>query len=147
MIPLQSIFNCYGFSYLAPLRNCAPNSRTTSRSSGCVSPFATTQYNDGDNKKTNDRIVDYNPIHTAAGVSATLALAWAIMGAATPSNAYESSVSSSVTSSSVQLGKSYSESDFADFSLPSYQDVTAAEVNSNLKGDKDLLGEKFKEAR
>ena len=69
------------------------------------------------------------------------------MGAATPSNAYESSVSSSVTSSSVQLGKSYSESDFADFSLPSYQDVTAAEVNSNLKGDKDLLGEKFKEAR
>lgn len=37
-----------------------------------------------------------------------------------------------------------SDSDFADFSLPSYRAATDAAVNSNLKGDKFLLGEASK---
>jgi len=50
-----------------------------------------------------------------------------------------------LTSSSVQV--SYSNSDFVDFSLPSYQDVAAAEINSNLSGGKDLLDDKYKTMR
>ena len=53
--------------------------------------------------------------------------------------------SSTLTSSSVQV--SYSNSDFVDFSLPSYQDVAAAEINSNLSGGKDLLDDKYKTMR
>ena len=49
-----------------------------------------------------------------------------------------------MTSSSVQLGASYSDSDFADFSLPSYQDVANAEINTNLKGGKELMGDQYK---
>lgn len=37
-----------------------------------------------------------------------------------------------------------SDGDFADFSLPSYEKATSAEVNTNLKGDKFLLGEASK---
>ena len=63
-----------------------------------------------------------------------------------PSLSNEDIISSStLTSSSVQV--SYSNSDFVDFSLPSYQDVAAAEINSNLSGGKDLLDDKYKTMR
>mmetsp|Transcript_14160 Transcript_14160/g.21884 ORF Transcript_14160/g.21884 Transcript_14160/m.21884 type:complete len:203 (+) Transcript_14160:62-670(+) len=47
--------------------------------------------------------------------------------------------SSSSSSSSFMVSAEYSSSDFTDFSLPSYQDALTAELNSNLKGDKQLF--------
>lgn len=47
--------------------------------------------------------------------------------------------SSSSSSSSFVVSAEYSSSDFTDFSLPSYQDALKAELNSNLKGDKQLF--------
>ena len=46
---------------------------------------------------------------------------------------------SSSSSSSIVVSAEYSSSDFTDFSLPSYQDALKAELNSNLKGDKQLF--------
>jgi len=40
----------------------------------------------------------------------------------------------------------YSSSDFTDFSLPSYKDALTAELNSNLKGEKNLFGEEASSA-
>ena len=56
-----------------------------------------------------------------------------------PTEGVISGSSSSSSSSFVVAG--YSESDFTDFSLPSYKDVSAAEINTNLKGGKLLFGE------
>jgi len=42
------------------------------------------------------------------------------------------------------LSGAVKDSDIADFSMPSYQEASRAEVNSNLKGDKFLLGEASK---
>ena len=39
---------------------------------------------------------------------------------------------------------SVSDSDIVDFSMPSYQDASRAAINSNLKGEKFLLGEASK---
>ena len=41
----------------------------------------------------------------------------------------------------VAADSSVKDSDIADFSMPSYTEASRAEVNSNLKGDKYLLGE------
>jgi hypothetical protein len=46
--------------------------------------------------------------------------------------------------SSVVISGSIKDSDIADFSMPSYQEASRAEVNSNLKGDNYLLGEASK---
>lgn len=34
-----------------------------------------------------------------------------------------------------------SDSDYADFSLPSYKDVSSAEINTNLKGSKQIFSD------
>ena len=79
---------------------------------------------------------------TTAATAFTLGL-WAMN--ASPSlaeplaNPMPAVISSSSSSSFVVAG--YSESDFTDFSLPSYKDVSAAEINTNLKGGKLLFGE------
>ena len=76
---------------------------------------------------------------TTAATTLTLGL-WAMN--ASPSLAEpltNPTVISSSSSSFVVAG--YSESDFTDFSLPSYKDVSAAEINTNLKGGKLLFGE------
>mmetsp|Transcript_16256 Transcript_16256/g.23908 ORF Transcript_16256/g.23908 Transcript_16256/m.23908 type:complete len:166 (-) Transcript_16256:223-720(-) len=41
-------------------------------------------------------------------------------------------------------GAAFAADDFVDFSLPSYEAVSRAELNSNLKGDNFLLGEESK---
>lgn len=77
------------------------------------------------------------------GIVATLALGWSLgvsSGVAAPASTHDwtPSVSSGGGSSFVVA---YSDSDFADFSLPSYKEVSAAEINTNLKGGNQLLGE------
>lgn len=77
------------------------------------------------------------------GIAATLALGWSVgmssSIAAPKSNLdWTPSVSNGGGSGFVVA---LSDSDFADFSLPSYQEVNAAEINTNLKGGKQLFGE------
>ena len=151
LLSLQCIYNggVVGFSPTVP-------TMTTSSPSSTSSLFAINDYDDISLKNTNK--VDYHhPLHNKiAKITATLALGLTIgtsSGIAydnnnySPNNAEIVSSASMMTSSSVQLSASYSNSDFADFSLPSYQDVTAADVNSNLSGGKDLLGDEFKTFR
>ena len=149
LLSLQCIYNggVVGFSPAVP-------TMTTSSPSSTSSLFAINDYDDISSKNTK---VDYHhPLHNKiAKITATLALGLTIgtsSGIAYDNNNYspnnaEIVSSNMMTSSSVQLSASYSDSDFADFSLPSYQDVTAAEVNSNLSGGKDLLGDEFKTFR
>ena len=108
--------------------------------------------NDDVNPKKKD-VIDYQLHNKVASIAATLLLGLTI--GTTSSIAYDGYPSLSntditvsnnmMTSSSVQL--SYGNSDFVDFSLPSYQDVTAAEINSNLSGGTDLLADKYKTMR
>jgi len=108
--------------------------------------------NDDVNSKKKD-IIDHQLHNKVASIAATLVLGLTI--GTTSSIAYDNYGSLShkditvsnnmLTSSSVQV--SYSNSDFVDFSLPSYQDVAAAEINSNLSGGKDLLDDKYKTMR
>jgi len=82
--------------------------------------------------------------HNIASIAATVAvLGWsACSGSSIAYSPVESSsidLSDRVGGSSVVVA-SYSESDFADFSLPSYQEVSAAGINTNLKGGKQLFG-------
>ena len=110
-----------------------------------ITPLGATN-NDGGTAEEEAKSVNYNPLRIA-NVAAALALVSTI--GASSGVAYEYSqpsmtASSSMTSSSVQLGASYSDSDFADFSLPSYQDVANAEINTNLKGGKELMGDQYK---
>lgn len=102
--------------------------------------------NKDDTAEEETKTVNYHPLRLA-NVAIALALASTI--GASSGIAYEYSqpsttASSSMTSSSTQLGASYSDSDFADFSLPSYQDVASAEINTNLKGGKELMGDQYK---
>ena len=81
-----------------------------------------------------------------AGIAATLALGWTMgvgssIAAPTTITLGSDWTSSTPSSSSSTLVVALSESDFADFSLPSYSEVSAAEVNTNLKGGKQLFGE------
>mmetsp|Transcript_16905 Transcript_16905/g.48572 ORF Transcript_16905/g.48572 Transcript_16905/m.48572 type:complete len:193 (-) Transcript_16905:92-670(-) len=78
-----------------------------------------------------------------AHIAATLALGWAV-GAGSSHAAPLSSNDWSSTTSSSSFVVALSDNDFADFSLPSYGEATKAEVNTNLKGDKYLLGEASK---
>jgi hypothetical protein len=55
-------------------------------------------------------------------------------------------IAAAPNSASAAAASSYSESDFANFSLPSYQDVVASSANSNLKGGKMLFDEEQKTA-
>eukprot|EP00542_Grammatophora_oceanica_P017327 CAMPEP_0194048470 /NCGR_PEP_ID=MMETSP0009_2-20130614/27374_1 /TAXON_ID=210454 /ORGANISM="Grammatophora oceanica, Strain CCMP 410" /LENGTH=205 /DNA_ID=CAMNT_0038694333 /DNA_START=65 /DNA_END=682 /DNA_ORIENTATION=+ len=144
LLSLNSIFHgVVGFSHVVPT---ALTSRTSTSAL-----FAITHHHDSDINPKEMRKVD-NPLHNIASIAATLALGWTL--SISSSIAYDCSppptteVSSSITSTSVQLagGGSYSDSDFADFSLPSYRDVAAAEINTNLKGGTDLLGDEFKAA-
>ena len=106
-----------------------------------ITPLGATNNDDG-TAEEEAKTVNYNPLRIA-NVAAALALVSTI--GASSGVAYASmTASSSMTSSSVQLGASYSDSDFADFSLPSYQDVANAEINTNLKGGKELMGDQYK---
>ena len=143
LLSLQCISNgVVGFSSVVP-------KSSVSRSSTL---FAIN--NDDINSKKNDSI-DHQLQNKITSIAATLVFGLII--GTTSSIAYDSYPSltsnkdiissSTLTSSSVQLSASYSSSDFVDFSLPSYQDVAAAEINSNLSGGKDLLADKYKTMR
>eukprot|EP00985_Skeletonema_marinoi_P028925 scaffold26311_cov85-Skeletonema_marinoi.AAC.1 len=69
-------------------------------------------------------------------MSASPSLASPLMNPTAPSS----------SSSSFMVSAEYSSSDFTDFSLPSYKDALTAELNSNLKGEKNLFGEEASSA-
>ena len=141
LLSLQCISNgVVGFSPVVP-------KSSVSRSSTL---FAINNDDDVNPKKKD--MIDHQLHNKVASIAATLVFGLTI--GTTSSIAYDSfpsqsnkdiTVSSTLTSSSVQV--SYSNSDFVDFSLPSYQDVAAAEINSNLSGGKDLLDDKYKTMR
>lgn len=126
--------------------------RTSISRSSASSLFAINNDDDVNPKKKD--MIDHQLHNKVASIAATLVFGLSI--GTTSSIAYDSypllpsnkdiTVSNNMlTSSSVQV--SYSNSDFVDFSLPSYQDVAAAEINSNLSGGKDLLDDKYKTMR
>lgn len=129
----------HGVVGFSPTQRYPSGPTLTSRSSPAAL-FATT-----DVDVTSKETKKVDPLQHVATIAATLALGWTIGTA--PSVAYDySTPTSAMTSSSVQLGGNYKDSDYADFSLPSYQETVAAELNSNLKGGKELLGDDYKEA-
>ena len=143
LLSLQCISNgVVGFSSVLP----------TSSVSRSLTSSLFANNNDDLNPKKKDSI-DHQLHNKVASIAATLVFGLTI--GTTSSIAYDSYPSLSntditvsnnmMTSSSVQL--SYDNSDFVDFSLPSYQDVTAAEINSNLSGGTDLLADKYKTMR
>jgi len=82
-----------------------------------------------------------------ASFASALALGWGVVtstsiasASISPSAGYSPSTISSITVAAID---SISAADVADFSLPSYGDVVAAEKNSNLKGTTNLLGEEY----
>ena len=115
----------------------------------------TTQHNDvlarSALRATNDARegeVDFQLQRKVAGIAATLALGWTVgvgssiaAPATIPLVSDWTSPSTPSSSSSSTVVVAMSESDYADFSLPSYKEVTTAEVNTNLKGGKQLFGE------
>ena len=123
---LQSMLCCEGFSPLSQ------NAKTKLSRSAL---FAT-------NEREQQKQVDLQ--QKAAQIAATLALGWAVGAsasfAAPPSNNDWSSATMASSNIVVALG----DSDFADFSLPSYEETSKADVNTNLKGGKYLLGEASK---
>ena len=143
LLSLQCISNgVFGFSPVLP----------TSSRSLTTSLFA---INNDDNINPKKDSIDHQVHNKVTSIAATLVFGLTI--GTTSSIAYDNYPllpsnkdiisSSTLTSSSVQLSASYSNSDFVDFSLPSYQDVAAAEINSNLSGGKDLLDDKYKTMR
>lgn len=105
---------------------------------------------DGTSSLTSLKSVNVNQQEDSASkvsvdIAATTTLAmglWAMSASpilASPLMNPTASSSSSSSSSSFVVSAEYSSSDFTDFSLPSYQDTLAAELNSNLKGNKQLF--------
>ena len=150
VISLQSLsYNCNGFSPLVQHKHNNGLLAATEMQMQQSSLFAITHQHNDD---CDERAVQLPKVSTVA--AAALALSLTMMMGASSSIAYDyqhsqdttTSTTSSVTSSTIQLGAaSYSESDFADFSLPSYSDVASAEINTNLKGGKELLDDQYKE--
>ena len=151
VISLQSLsYYCNGFSPLVQHKHNNGLLATTEKQMQQSSLFAITHHHQH-NDDCDERAVQLPRVSTVA--AAALALSFTMMSASS-SVAYDyqhspdtaTSTTSSVTSSTIQLGAaSYSESDFADFSLPSYSDVASAEINTNLKGGKELLDDQYKE--
>ena len=88
----------------------------------------------------------------AMKVVAALALAAMSWGIATTPPAFaattatdDSSFLTSSTSVVLSASSAVKDSDIADFSMPSYEAASRAEVNSNLKGESYLLGEASKD--
>jgi len=77
--------------------------------------------------------------HNVASMAATLALGLTIGASSVTAAPTMDSGWAPTTSTSSSFMVAYSDSDFADFSLPSYKEVTNAAINSNLKGGKNLL--------
>ena len=155
VISLQSLsYYCNGFSPLVQVQHKNNNNGLSAATEKERQPslFAITHHNDN----SDERVVVQLP-NKVATIAATTTLALSlitIMGASSSVAAYDyhqsplpttTITSSSITSSTIQVGASYSESDFADFSLPSYSDVASAEINTNLKGGKDLLDDQYKD--
>ena len=92
--------------------------------------------------------LDNDAWKTAMKVVAALTLAAMSWGVATTPPAFAAEDNSSFLTSSTSVvlsaGASVKDGDIVDFSMPSYESATRAEVNSNLKGDKYLLGEASK---
>lgn len=88
----------------------------------------------------NDNAVDFqtDTKKRAATFAATVALGWGVASAGAFAGTLPASTPS-VASSTVTISKEY-----ADFSMPSYAETTAATINTNLKGDKFLLGDASK---
>mmetsp|Transcript_13212 Transcript_13212/g.19958 ORF Transcript_13212/g.19958 Transcript_13212/m.19958 type:complete len:190 (-) Transcript_13212:977-1546(-) len=123
LLSVQSL--CTGFS---PVKNSPQHHHVL------PSPSALRATNNG-------REVDFQ--HKLAGIAATLALGWTV-GVSSSIAAPTTTTTSSnewTTGSSSSFMVALSDSDFADFSLPSYKEVSAAEINTNLKGGKNLFGE------
>ena len=83
-----------------------------------------------------------------AGFATALMLGWGVASSASVAASINPSLDysfMSTTSSSITVAAldKVSDSEIADFSLPSYGAVVAAEKNSNLKGKNNLLGEEY----
>ena len=154
VMSLQSLsYYCNGFSPLVQVQHKNNNNGLSAATEKERQPslFAITHHH---NDNSDERIVIQLP-NKVATIAATTTLALSLtMGASSSVAAYDyhqsplpttTITSSSITSSTIQVGASYSESDFADFSLPSYSDVASAEINTNLKGGKDLLDDQYKD--
>jgi hypothetical protein len=90
---------------------------------------------------------DFDP--RAAGIALALTLGWAV--GSSPSLAFPSLADPSPSNHMAKTSSTFivalSDSDFADFSLPSYQEVSAAEINTNLKGSKQIFSDGFAASR
>ena len=102
---------------------------------------------DGTSSPTSLKSVNVNQQEDSASkvsvnIAATTTLAiglWAMSTSPSLASPLINPTASSSSSSSFMVSAEYSSSDFTDFSLPSYQDALTAELNSNLKGDKQLF--------
>ena len=90
---------------------------------------------------------DFNP--RSVGIALTLALGWAV--GSSPSLAAPGLADPSPNHHFAKTSSTFivalSDSDFADFSLPSYAEVSAAGINTNLKGSKILFSDSFAASR
>ncbi len=127
LLTLQALCHCTeGFSLVAT-KSPSSSRRTT--------VLCATQTKNEENISKGVNVV-------GATIAVAMALGWSVASSpsqAAPLNNDWTSTASMMRSSSFVVA--LSESDFADFSLPSYQDVTSAEINTNLKGGKMLFGE------
>jgi hypothetical protein len=90
------------------------------------------------NHHSNDDVVDNNNI---VKFVAALTLAGGMMFAAPGAVLADTTINDHFNGGSSVVISAIKDSDIADFSMPSYQEASRAEVNSNLKGDNYLLGE------
>lgn len=144
LVSLLSLNHSEGFSIKS--QGAATTSTTTTRSSSArsVPLFATQKNQDGLKSNANVRTLQKK----ATSFVAAVALGWSVAASASfaatmpvgtagiDTDTYDAS---RFTSTSVMV--SLSDKDYADFSMPSYQETANSAVNSNLKGDKFLLGE------
>ena len=77
-------------------------------------------------------------VNIATTTSLALGL-WTMSTSPSLASPFINPTAASSSSSSIVVSAEYSSADFTDFSLPSYQDALKAELNSNLKGDKQLF--------
>jgi hypothetical protein len=98
------------------------------------------------NHHSNDDAVDNNDIvKFVAALTLAGGMMFADPGAVFAETTIDNHFNNMGGGSSVVISGSVKDSDIADFSMPSYQEASRAEVNSNMKGDNYLLGEASKD--
>jgi len=96
----------------------------------------------------NDNGTPIADLHRCSTFAVVVALGWSVFTsaslAATPTLPWSSNDTPDPSMISTNIMMAASDSNFADFSMPSYENALKSEVNSNLKGDNYLLGEASK---